>query len=454
MSGPLESLRELRDCEPKAQEAWRLMERLYPICRSITGAGVRRTLKAVAERIPLQVSEIPSGTPVFDWEVPREWNVSEAWVEDPAGRRVIDLQDHSLHLMSYSTPVDAVMSLEALRAHLHALPQHPDWIPYRTSYYRDDWGFCLTQRKLDSLSPGQYRVRIASTLQKGHLTLAECVVPGRSTDEILIFTHTCHPALCNDNLTGIALATALAQQLLGGETPRRTFRFVFAPGTIGSITWLAHNEARVSRIRHGLVLGLLGDRGPLTYKRSRRLSAPIDRIAAYVLPQIASTARLIDFSPYGYDERQLCSPGFNLPVGRLTRTPNNEYPEYHSSADDFSLLDEACLAQSLQAAAALLRVADREETYVNLNPKCEPRLGKRGLYRPTGGTHPGEFEHALLWVLNQSDGTASLLDIAQRSALPFEVIAAAADALEDVKLLRAVAGAGSVPARLLATGAG
>ncbi len=193
-------------------------------------------------------------------------------------------------------------------------------------------------------------------------------------------------------------------------------------------------------MRHGLVLGLLGDRGPLTYKRSRRLTAPIDAIAAHVLPRVASTARLVDFSPYGYDERQLCSPGFDLPVGRLTRTPNSEYPEYHSSADDFSILDPEALAESLAATAALMDVADREETYLNLNPKCEPRLGKRGLYRPTGGTHPGEFEHALLWVLNQSDGTRSLLEIARRSQIPFDTIAAAADSLLGVQLLRAVPG--------------
>jgi len=411
------------------------MEELYPICRSITGDGVRRTLAAIGQRIPLRISEVPSGTPLFDWEVPREWNVAEAWIEDPSGRRVVDLRDHSLHLMSYSIPIDSVMSLEELRPHLHALPDHPDWIPYRTSYYREDWGFCLTQRTLDALRPGRYRVHIASSLVAGSLTFAECVIGGASTDEVLIFTHICHPSLCNDNLTGLALATTLAAQLREAQ-PSLTHRFVFAPGTIGSLAWLARNESRLSRIRHGLVVGLLGDRGPLTYKRSRRMTATIDRIACHVLPQVSSAARIIDFSPYGYDERQLCSPGFNLPVGRLTRTPNNEYPEYHSSADNFGLIDASALAESLLACAGILRVADRDATYINLNPKGEPRLGKRGLYRSTGGMHPGEFEHALLWVLNQSDGAMGLVDIAQRSGLGFDVIAHAADALEQVGLLR------------------
>lgn len=430
----LKKLARLEDCRPLAAEALRIMDELYPICRSITGEGVRRTLAAIGTRIPLEISEVPSGTPVFDWEVPSEWNVSEAWIEDPRGRRVVDFARHSLHLMSYSTPVDASMTLAELRPHLHSLPEHPDWIPYRTSYYKEDWGFCLTQRALDSLAEGTYRVRIASTLSPGHLTYGECVIPGSTSEEFLIFTHVCHPSLCNDNLTGIALTTLLAAALRQAQ-PRFTFRLVFAPGTIGSITWLARNEARVDRVRHGLVLGLLGDRGPLTYKRSRRLTAPIDRIAAYALPRVAPDSRLIDYSPYGYDERQLCSPGFNLPVGRLTRTPNNEYPQYHSSADDFSLIDEAALAESLLAAAAIVGIADRDGKYVNLSPKCEPRLGKRGLYRSTGGQHPGDFEHALLWVLNQSDGSLSLLEIAERARLPFESIAAAAEALEAAALL-------------------
>lgn len=424
------------DCVGWADEAWVLMERLFPVCRSITGDGVRETLAAVGERLPLQMHEVPSGLPVFDWVVPQEWNVREAWIKDPAGNKVVDLSQHTLHLMSYSTPVHAHMTLAELRPHLHSLPDHPEWIPYRTSYYREAWGFCLPHRQLESLPDGTYEVFIDSTLTPGHLTYAECVVPGRSEQEFLVFTHVCHPGLCNDNLTGIAVATALAAELMSGAPPRLTYRFVFAPGTIGSITWLARNESRLGQVRNGLVIGLLGDRGPLTYKRSRREDAGIDRLAEYLLPRIAPGSRLIPFSPYGYDERQLCSPGFNLPVGRLTRTPNNEYPQYHSSADNFDLIDRQALAESMAACAALLRAADREACYVNLNPKCEPMLGKRGLYRPTGGGHPGAFEHALLWVLNQSDGQRSLLQIAQRAELPFDTVADAAQALERVGLLQ------------------
>lgn len=435
-AGFLAELSSSEQCARLVDEAWSLMTELFPICRSITGDGVRSTLARVASKAPLKITEVASGTPVFDWEVPAEWNVGEAWIEDEAGKRVVDLKDHTLHLMSYSVPVDAVLTLDELRPHLHSIPEHPDWIPYRTSYYRENWGFCIAHRVLERLQPGRYKVHIGSTLEPGSLTYGECVIPGTSAEEVLIFTHVCHPGLCNDNLTGIALASTLAAEARRSARPHFTYRFVFAPGTIGSITWLAGHEDTVKRVHHGLVLGLLGDRGPLTYKRSRRGDTEIDRIAAYVLAHLDQRARVVDFSPYGYDERQLCSPGFDLPVGRLTRTPNNEYPEYHSSADNFELIDRAALTQSLLACASILRVADRNATYLNLSPKCEPRLGKRGLFRSTGGRPPGEFEHALLWVLNQSDGSHSLLDIAERSKLPFDLVAAAADSLVAVELLR------------------
>ena len=435
-AGLLAGLCSLPACVERIDAAWSQMNDLYPICRSITGDGVRQSLGRIAADVPLEITEVPSGTPVFDWEVPREWNVREAWIEDESGRRIVDLRDHTLHLMSYSVPVDGVMTLEELKPHLHSIPEHPEWIPYRTSYYRENWGFCLKHRVLDGLKPGRYRVHIDSTLAAGTLTYGECVIRGESSEEVLVFTHVCHPSLCNDNLTGIALASILAGELRRGVRPHFTYRFVFAPGTIGSITWLARNEHTVQRVRHGLVLGLLGDRGPLTYKRSRRGDAEIDRIAAHVVGGIDTKARVVDFSPYGYDERQLCSPGFNLPVGRLTRTPNNEYAEYHSSADNFELVDRGALAQSLFASASILRVVDRNARYLNLNPKCEPRLGKRGLFRSTGGHHPGDFEHALLWVLNQSDGSRSLLDIAERAKLPFDLVGNAADALVGVGLLR------------------
>ncbi|MCW5661975.1 MAG: DUF4910 domain-containing protein [Burkholderiaceae bacterium] len=407
---------------------------LFPLCRSITGAGTRKTLDAIEQLVPLQRLEVPSGTKVFDWEVPQEWNVRDAWIKNAAGERVVDLQRHNLHLVSYSMPVRARMSLEELRPHLFTLPEHPRWIPYRTSYYRETWGFCLTHEALQSLREGQYEVCIDSTLAPGSMSLGEVVLEGESSDEVLVWTHVCHPSLANDNLSAIAVAAHLARSL-AERTRSLTYRFVFAPTTIGSITWLALNESRVHRIRHGLVLASLGDRGPFVYKRSRRGNAEVDRVVEFVLGQAGSTE---DFAPYGYDERQFCSPGFDLPVGRLTRTPNGRYAEYHSSADDLEFVTAHSLGASLRLCERICAVLERNRRYRNLLPKCEPRLGPRGLYRNASGRNPSQFEHALLWVLNQSDGTRDLLSIARRANIEFSLVAQAADAAREAGLLEAV----------------
>ncbi len=431
---------ELADLEPDQERvgrsAYELVAELYPICRSITGDGVRRTLDIIGKRLPLERREVPTGTPVFDWTVPREWNVSDAWVADPSGRRVIDFQRSSLHVVSYSTPIRARMSLEELRPHLHTLPEYPDWIPYRTSYYRETWGFCLAHRDYLALADGEYEVCIDSSLADGHLSYGEHVLPGRSAEEVLISCHTCHPSLANDNLAGIAVAVALAEHLgaLPAASRRYTYRFVFAPGTIGAITWLARNEDAVGSIRHGLVLACLGDGGGFTYKRSRRGDAEIDRAVAHVLRHVGG--RLIDFVPYGYDERQYCSPGFNLPVGSFSRTPHGEFPEYHTSADDLDFVRPSSLGGSIATLLEVLAVLEADRRLRNTNPKCEPQLGKRGLYRMTGGhKDTRQVELAMLWVLNLSDGDHSLLDVAERSGMPFSAVVAAAKALEDSGLL-------------------
>jgi aminopeptidase-like protein len=422
------------DAFARGQALHEFAARLYPICRSITGEGVRKTLELIGERIPLVTHEVRSGTRVFDWQVPDEWNIEDAAVIDPDGRRVVDFRAHNLHLVSYSEPVETSMSLEELAPHLHSLPEHPDWIPYRTSYYRRTWGFCMRARDREALRAGKYRVEIRSSLEPGSLTYGELAIKGRTRDEVLLFTHVCHPSLANDNTSGMSIATALAEWI-ASEPRQYSYRLVFAPGTIGSLTWLARNEDRLSRVRHGLVLALLGDPGALTYKRSRRENAEIDEIAAYALGGLGTT---VPFSPYGYDERQLCSPGFDLPVGRLTRSVNSGYPQYHTSADDLSLIRPDCLQQSLEACQRIVEVIEGNRRYVNLSPKGEPRLGVRGLYGSTGGRAPAEREHAMLWVLNQSDGSRSLLDIAKKSALGFNIIHEAAGALEGAKLLAAV----------------
>jgi aminopeptidase-like protein len=416
-----------------------MVERLYPICRSITGDGVRRTLEIVGESIQLVVQEVPTGTQVFDWTVPEEWNIRDAYVADADGRRVIDFQRSNLHVVSYSVPVDTTMSLDELRPHLHTLPEQPALVPYRTTYYAPDWGFCLaddTLRGLRDDPDDRYRVVIDSTLADGHLTYAEHVVPGQVSDEVIVSCHVCHPSLANDNLAGVAVATELAKRL-AAITPWYTYRFLFIPGTIGSITWLALNQDRVGKIRHGLVLACAGDPGQVTYKRSRRGDAEIDRVVEHVLRASGRPHEIVDFTPYGYDERQFCSPGFNLGVGCLTRTPYGRYPEYHTSADNPDFVSPQAMADTLELCWEVTRVLERNRRYVNLSPYGEPQLGKRSLYGSLGGrSDTKQVQMAMLWVLNLSDGEHDLLDIVHRSEMSFAVVADAATALHDAGLLK------------------
>ena len=415
---------------------YQLIAELYPICRSITGPGVRETLHRVQARIPIAVREVRTGTPVFDWTVPKEWTIRDAYIKDARGERVVDFRQSNLHVVSYSVPVRARMSLDTLREHLFTIPERPDWIPYRTSYYQENWGFCLAHRRLLDLTAGEYEVVIDASLEDGHLTYGELLIEGAQPEEVLISTHVCHPSLCNDNLSGIALATYLARALAGRRL-RYSYRFLFIPGTIGSITWLALNEERVSRIKHGLVLACVGDPGPLAYKRSRQHSAEIDRAALAVLGHSGREFTVLDFTPYGYDERQYASPGFNLPVGCLSRTPHGRFPEYHTSADDLEFVRPAALADSLATVSAIVELLENNKTWVNQNPKGEPQLGRRGLYAQWGGRPDrARRELAMLWVLNLSDGSHSLLDIAERSGLEFGFIKDAADALAEQGLLR------------------
>jgi aminopeptidase-like protein len=408
---------------------------LYPICRSITGDGIRETLKRVLQRIPLELTEVATGTPVFDWTVPKEWSIRDAYIQDTRGRRIVDFQQHSLHVVNYSIPVHATMPLSDLRSHLYTLPDHPEWIPYRTSYYQESWGFCLAHRQMLALEDGDYEVCIDSSLVEGSLTYGECFIPGRSTDEVLISCHACHPSLANDNLSGVVVATALAEYLLKQDL-HYSYRFLFIPGTIGAITWLARNQERARLIRHGLVLAGIGDRGGFHYKKSRQGDSEIDRAASHVISHSGEPSEVLDFSPYGYDERQYCSPGFNLAVGCLMRSVWGTFPEYHTSADNLDFIDPLQLARSLRVCVDIVHVLENNRKYSGLNPYCEPQLGKRNLYRSTGGESIGMEINARLWVLNLSDGEHSLLDIAERSGLTFQAIYVAAELLRANGLLK------------------
>ncbi len=417
------------------REMHALLSVLYPITRSITGNGVRETLSVLGQHIPLSVREVPSGTKVFDWTVPNEWNIRDAFVKNSAGEKIIDIMKNNLHVLSYSSPVSKRVSLSGLREHLFTDPAHPDWIPYRTSYYSENWGFCISHNQYAELREDEYEVVIDSTLESGHLTYGEYFIQGITPQEILISTHICHPSLCNDNLSGIALAVYLAKEV--ARLPRRySYRFLFIPGTIGSIAWLSLNEEKLPGIKHGLVAACVGDGGQFTYKKSRRGDAEIDRAVTHVLKTSGQAYEIQEFVPFGYDERQYCSPGIDLQVGCLMRTPHGRYPEYHTSADNLDFVRPEFLDKSLMQYLAVFDLLENNRRYRNTNPKCEPQLGRRGLYNTIGGQSDSrERELAMLWVLNLSDGSNTLLDIAERSGIDFSMLKDAADILAKYDLL-------------------
>ncbi|GAA6618006.1 DUF4910 domain-containing protein [Scytonema sp. NUACC26] len=419
-----------------SHQMYQLISDLYPICRSITGNGLRKTLEIIHKYIPLIIHNVPTGTQVFDWTVPKEWNIKDAYIKNIQGEKIIDFNQSNLHVVNYSVNIHEKMPLEDLKAHLFTLIDRPNWIPYRTSYYKENWGFCLSHNQFLELKEEEYEVYIDSSLENGHLTYGEYYIRGEKADEVLISCHACHPSLCNDNLSGIALATFLAKHL-SQLSPSYSYRFLFIPGTIGSITWLALNEVNVDKIKHGLVVTCVGDPGKSHYKKSRRGNADIDKAVIHVLKHSNQDYEIMEFSPYGYDERQFCSPGFNLPVGCFMRSPHGTYPQYHTSADNLELVKPQYLADSFSKILSVLQIVENNKKYLNQNPKCEPQLGKRGLYSAIGGqTDTKKNEMAMLWILNLSDGEHTLLDIAEKSSLEFDLIKKTADTLLQFNLLK------------------
>ncbi|MER8810311.1 DUF4910 domain-containing protein [Mesorhizobium australicum] len=418
-------------------EIYALAERLFPICRSITGNGVRATLDVLSQHIELERHEVPTGTQLFDWTVPKEWNIRSATITGPDGQTVLDFADSNLHVVNYSLPFKGILPLAELRPHIHTLPEQPQLIPYRTSYYAPTWGFCAAHVRVADLPDGFYRVEIDAELEDGTLTYGEYLHRGQSEREFLLSAHICHPSLANDNCSGLALLAMLARSLKARKT-RYSYRFLFAPGTIGALAWLSRNEDRTCLIDHGLVLSCVGDSGDPAYKRSRRGDAFIDRAMSHVLERRAG-AKLMDFSPYGYDERQYCSPGFNLPVGMFQRSVHGTFPEYHTSADNLDFIRPEHLEDSFRILMEVIDIVEEDWTPLNRLPKGEPQLGKRGLYAAVGGQKSsGATSMSLLWVLNLADGQHSLLAMAERSNLPFKELAAAAKLLLEHELLVAL----------------
>ncbi|MEJ5022218.1 DUF4910 domain-containing protein [Ochrobactrum vermis] len=413
-----------------------LAARLYPVCRSLAGDGVRETLGIIGEHLPLTIHQVPTGTPLYDWKAPQEWIIREAYIADVNGNRIVDFAWHNLHVVNFSVPVRARMPFNALREHIHTLPDQPDLIPYRTCYHAEGWGFCMTHKAFLLMQDGDYDVVIDAERRDGFLTFGEFIHRGETDETFILSAHLCHPSLANDNCSGLALLTRLGEVLQSRDT-HLTYRLLFGPATFGALAWLRQNEEQLGLVRHGLVVSCVGDAGGPHYKRSRRGNAEIDRIMSHVLGDCGLVhATMHDFWPYGYDERQFCSPGFNLPVGMFQRSLYGTFPEYHTSADNLDFIKPDYLEQSFNMVLQAIEIAERNWWPLNTSPKGEPQLGRRGLYGNMGGdSRAAQNAMALLWVLNLADGEHSILDMAERAKLPFSTLADAADRLREAGLL-------------------
>jgi aminopeptidase-like protein len=419
-----------------AIDLYGLVRELFPINRSLTGQGVRNTLKILADHIDLEINEVATGTAVLDWNVPMEWNIRGATITTMSGHRLVDFAENNLHVLGYSKPVQAVIGRAELARHVYTLPDQPDLIPYRTGYYADNWGFCLPHSLWEKMQDDYYRVEIDSDISRGSLTYGELFLPGETANEVLVSCHVCHPSLANDNLSGIAVTTALSMRQ-ARRTRRLGYRFLFLPATIGAITWLARNESRLDRIRYGLVLTCLGDSSGFHYKQSRS-GAIVDRAVEHILRHSGHQYEVMPFNPYGYDERQFCSPGFDLPVGCLMRGVHGTFPEYHTSADNLDFVKPEALGQSYAILETLFDLLESNRIYKRIDGRGEPQLGRRGLYRAIAGQREagGATQTDLLWFLNLADGNHSLLDMAIRADIPFVRLEAAARLAINASLVR------------------
>lgn len=417
------------------EEMHALAARLFPLCRSITGDGVRETLKILQEHIPLTLHEVPSGTQVFDWVVPREWNIRDAYVEDETGARIIDFKKNNLHIVGYSTPIDTTISLKELQEHLYSLPEQPEAIPYVTSYYQERWGFCLTHEARERLKEGTYHVVIDSELKDGSLTYGELVIPGRRKEEVFLSTYICHPSMGNNELSGPVVAASVAQWLM--QEPREyTYRLVFIPETIGSLTYLSeHSEYLKAHVIAGFNLTCVGDDRAYSFLPSRLGDTRADRVARRVLRVLHPEFIQYSYLERGSDERQYCSPGVDLPVVSIMRSRYGTYPEYHTSLDDLSFITPSGLKGGVDVLVACIEMLEKNRMYKAA--QCgEPQLGRRGLY-PTL-SQKGSVQHSaqrLLDILAYADGTRDADDIADKLGASVEEIVPSIETLLKAELL-------------------
>jgi len=432
------------ESQKEIDEIDHLLNSLFPITRSLTGDGNRETLRILQEIAPLIVSEYPCGSVVYDWVIPPEWRVRDAYIKNVSGERIIDFKKSNLHVVGYSTPVDVQLDFASLRPHLHTIEAEEDVIPYRTSYYKRDWGFCVTRLQYEELekSEGVLSVKIDSDLDnQGSMTVAELRVPGETEEEYLVSTYLCHPSMANDNLSGLLVTAFLARDILRVGRPKKTWRFVFVPETIGAVAYLHKNEIEMMKLAGGLVITTCGGPGPMGYKETFLGNHTMDRAIRLAFKEALIDPLRYPFVPDGSDERQYSSPGFRIPVATITKDKYYEYPEYHTSSDNLDFVSGSEIAKSLSLYRRVLEILDSNQIFRSTQPFCEPQLGKRGLYPNVGGginqvgSRPIPDVDTLMWILFLADGTHDLISIADKSGLEFTEIDFVARRLRGAGLL-------------------
>jgi aminopeptidase-like protein len=402
-------------------DIWSLCSRLFPICRSITGDGVRQTLDILGEIIPITIHEVPSGTQVFDWIIPKEWNIRDAYIADENGYRVVDFKKNNLHVVGYSIPVDALSSLSELEPHIYSIRDQPDAIPYVTSYYEERWGFCLSHNERLKLKEGKYHVFVDSDLKKGHLTYAELIVPGKEPQEIFFSTYICHPSMANNEISGPAVMTFIASWL-ASQANRYTYRIIFIPETIGALTYLAQNLAILKQnVLAGFNITCVGDERAYSYIGSRYGNSLADKTALNVLSFKHPDFIKYDFLARGSDERQYCSPGIDLPIATICRSKFGTYPEYHTSLDNLDIVTPAGLEGSYNLIRDFIEALEHNKTY-KINCLGEPQLGKRGLYPTLSVKTSGASVKTMMDFIAYADGTNDLIDISNIIGKPVSSI--------------------------------
>lgn len=417
-------------------EMYELARELFPLDRSLTGDGVRRTLAVLKRELPeMTVHEVPSGTEVFDWTVPKEWAVRQAYIEDEKGNRIIDYKDLNLHVMGYSTPVDRWVDLEELKKYIYVQKGQPDAVPYVTSYYVQRYGFCMSEKQKDALLPGRYHMVIDSELFDGSLTYGELMIPGKEEKEILISTYVCHPSMANNELSGPVLAVALAKKIAAQTNRKYTYRFIWIPETIGSITYLSeHFEYMKKNTAAGFVLSCVGDDRTFSYVPSRDGNTLADRAARNVLSFYYPEYKRYTYLDRGSDERQYNAPGIDLPVCVVCRSKYGEYPEYHTSLDDMNFISPEGLQGAYEVYERILNALEYNDFY-RIKCLCEPQLGKRGMYPTVSKKGSYDVVKSMVDFIAYADGKRDLIAVSDLIRVPIDQLIPIINKLTEADLL-------------------